>query len=127
MPNVSSSAKLKRIARNKRHSRVRLKVSGAADRPRLCVFRSLKNIYAQVVDDTAGATLVSASSLEKEVRALFGDSKGKLGISKAVGQVIAKRAREKGIEQVRFDRAGYRYHGRVKALADAARKGGLIF
>lgn len=124
---VSGSAKHRRIARSRRHARVRRKVSGSPDQPRLCVFRSLKNIYAQVIDDVSGKTMVSASSLDKEVRESLGEANGKMDMSKAVGRFVAKRAKEKGIEKVRFDRAGYRFRGRVKALADAAREGGLLF
>lgn len=113
-------------ARGKRHARVRRKVSGTTDRPRLCVFRSLKNIYAQVVDDSSGKTLVSASSLEKTVRETAAGGKGKMALSKAVGLAVASRSKEKGIEKVSFDRGGYRFHGRVKALADAAKEGGLV-
>lgn len=124
---VSGSAKHRRVARSRRHARVRRKVSGSPDQPRLCVFRSLKNIYAQVIDDASGKTMVSASSLDKEVRESLGEANGKMDMSKAVGRFVAKRAKEKGIEKVRFDRAGYRFRGRVKALADAAREGGLLF
>ncbi len=106
---------------------MRRKIAGSGERPRLCVFRSLKNIYAQVVDDGVGKTIVSACSLDKEVRTEIGEGKGKMEASKAVGRIIAKRAKEKGIEKVCFDRSGYRFHGRVKALADAAREGGLVF
>lgn len=109
---------------------MRRKVSGSQDRPRLCVFRSLKNIYAQVIDDVSGTTMVSASSLDKEVRESLGEAKeakGKMDMSKAVGRFVARRAKEKGIEKVRFDRAGYRFRGRVRALADAAKEGGLLF
>jgi len=113
-------------ARRRRHQRVRRKVSGTTDRPRLCVFRSLNHIYAQVIDDTRGHTLVTASTLDAEIAA---DSKGKKKTGKAemVGALLAKRAQEKGIKQVAFDRGGSLYHGRVKALAEAARKGGLQF
>lgn len=124
---VSGSAKHRRVARSRRHARVRRKVSGSPDQPRLCVFRSLKNIYAQVIDDVSGTTMVSASTLDKEVRESLGQANGKMDMSKAVGRFVAKRAKEKGIEKVRFDRAGYRFRGRVKALADAAREGGLLF
>ena len=127
MAAVSGSAKHRRAARSRRHARVRRKVSGSEDRPRLCVFRSLKNIYAQVIDDVSGTTMVSASSLDKEVRESLGEAKGKMDMSKAVGRFVAKRAKEKGVEKVRFDRAGYRFRGRVKALADAAKEGGLLF
>ena len=112
--------------RARRHRRVREKVSGTAERPRLCVFRSLNHIYAQVIDDARGHTLVAASTRDTEIS---GDAKGKKKTGKAemVGTLIAKRAIEKGISQVAFDRGGSKYHGRVKALAEAARKGGLKF
>jgi large subunit ribosomal protein L18 len=124
---AEGSTKLRRIARGRRHVRVRKRLSGTSDRPRLCVFRSLRNIYAQIIDDTTGRTIVSASSLEKAVRETIAQSKGKISMSKAVGLVVAGRGKEKGIEKVSFDRGGYRFHGRVKALADAAREGGLVF
>jgi large subunit ribosomal protein L18 len=113
-------------SRQRRHIRVREKISGTAEKPRLCVFRSLSNIYAQVVDDIKGNTLVSASTLDAELQK---DSKGKkkTGRAEQVGLLVAKRATEKGIKQVTFDRGGFKYQGRVKALADAARKGGLKF
>jgi large subunit ribosomal protein L18 len=113
-------------ARIRRHHRVRQKVNGTTDKPRLCVFRSLNHIYAQVIDDSRGHTLVTASTLDAEIA---GDSKGKKKTGKAemVGTLLAKRAIDKGISQVAFDRGGSRYHGRVKALAEAARKGGLKF
>ena len=123
---AGGSRKSRTDGRGRRHVRVRRKVSGTPDRPRLCVFRSLKNIYAQVVDDTSGKTLVSASSLEKAVRETAGGDKGKIALSKAVGLAVAGRSKEKGIEKVSFDRGGYRFHGRVKALADAAKEGGLV-
>ena len=104
--------------------RIRNKISGTADRPRLCVYRSLKHIYAQVVDDTAGRTLVSASSREKDFPSKPGHNKK---AATELGKLIARRSVEKGIEQVVFDRNGFRYHGRVKTLADAAREGGLKF
>jgi len=115
-----------RTARQKRHYRVRLKVKGTASRPRLCVFRSLYHIYAQIIDDPQGHTLVAASTLDPEVKS---ETNGKSKKDKAglVGQLLAKRALSKGINQVTFDRGGYKYHGRVKALADAARQGGLKF
>ncbi len=115
-----------REARSRRHYRVRQKVSGNGARPRLCVFRSLNHIYAQVIDDSQGHTLVSASSLDAEIT---GDLKGKPKTERAgiVGSLLAKRATGKKISQVAFDRGGFKYHGRVKALADAARKGGLKF
>ena len=109
-----------------RHIRVRQKVSGAADRPRLSVYRSLNHIYAQVIDDDKGVTLAAASSLEKAVNNQRQDNP-KTHIAALVGELIGKRAQEKGVSGVVFDRGGYRYHGRVKALADAARKQGLEF
>ena len=108
------------------HARIRRKLSGSGNRPRLCVFRSLAHIYAQVVDDLEGKTLVAASTLESEV---IGDKKkaGNIGAARLVGKVIAERAKARGIEAVVFDRGGYLYHGRVKALAEAARESGLKF
>lgn len=119
-------AKAKRQARQRRHERVRRHVSGTSDRPRLCVFRSLRHIQAQIIDDTQGHTLVAASTLDSEVRAQI-DGKDKSAQAGIVGEVIAKRALEAGIKQIVFDRGGYKYHGRVKSLADAARKAGLEF
>jgi large subunit ribosomal protein L18 len=119
-------AKEKRLARRRRHARVRARVSGTAERPRLCVFRSLKHIYAQVIDDSLANTLVSASTLEAEVQTEF-SGKDKAAQAAAVGKVLAKRALDAGIEMVVFDRGGYKYHGRVKSLADAAREAGLKF
>ena len=110
-------------ARQKRHSRIRLTLQGTAERPRLVVFRSLTHITAQVVDDRSGRTLASASSLEKPLR-VGGSKTQRAG---AVGKVLAERAAAAGVRQVVFDRAGFRYHGRVKSLADAAREGGLDF
>ncbi len=109
--------------RLKRHKRVRAHISGTAQRPRLDVFRSAKNIYAQVIDDVAGVTLASAASNEKD----FGMYGGNVEAAKKVGALIAERAKAKGIEEVVFDRGGYLYHGRVEALAEAAREGGLKF
>jgi large subunit ribosomal protein L18 len=111
-------------ARQKRHERIRLTLSGSPERPRLAVFRSLNHIYAQVIDDASGKTLAAASSLEKEIR---GAKARKADEAKVVGRLIAERARSAGIEQVVFDRAGFRYHGRIKSLADAAREAGLQF
>ena len=110
-------------ARIKRHARIRNKLSGNSGTPRLCVFRSNSNIYAQIIDDTAGKTLVSASSLEKD----FDKSGTKKEIAKRVGVSIAKKAAAADIKSVVFDRGGYQYHGRVKELADGAREGGLEF
>ena len=109
--------------RLKRHVRVRAKISGTAERPRLCVYRSLNNIQAQVIDDVAGVTLAAASSLEKS----FGANGGNKEAAKQVGKLIAERALAKGITEVVFDRGGYVYHGRVQALAEGAREGGLKF
>lgn len=119
-------AKEKRRARQLRHERVRKKLYGTSERPRLSVFRSLKHIYAQVIDDTQGRTLVSASTLDAEVRTEI-QGKTKTGQAEVVGEVLARRAQSAGIQQVVFDRGGYRYHGRVKSLAEAARKAGLEF
>lgn len=110
-------------ARLRRHRRVRGKISGTADRPRLNVFRSSAHIYAQLIDDIAGVTLCSASSVEKDFSAAGGNKEG----AKEVGKIIAKRAQDKGITNVVFDRGGYIFHGRVKELADGAREGGLNF
>ncbi|MBS1419901.1 MAG: 50S ribosomal protein L18 [Clostridia bacterium] len=109
--------------RIKRHSRVRSKISGTAERPRLSVFRSESNIYAQIIDDAAGVTLASASTVEKA----FEGNGSNCEAAKKIGAVIAERALQKGIEEVVFDRGGYIYHGRVKALAEGAREGGLKF
>ncbi len=109
--------------RKKRHIRVRAKISGTAARPRLCVYRSLNNIYVQIIDDTCGKTLVSASSVEKD----FGTAGGNKEDAKKVGALAAKRAIDKGITEVVFDRGGYLYHGRIAALAEGAREGGLKF
>ncbi len=116
----------RKVSRVRRHTRIRARVQGTESRPRLCVFRSLTNIYSQVIDDTKGLTLVSASSLDEEIKNAAGDKK-KTEVSKLVGALVAKRAKEKGITQVAFDRGGFRFHGRVKALADAAREQGLKF
>jgi large subunit ribosomal protein L18 len=113
----------KKEIRNRIHQRIRRKLRGTPERPRLAVFRSVAHIYAQVIDDTAGATLVSASSVDKG-----GKTKGgNVAAAKAIGKLVAERAKEKGIGKVVFDRGGYIYHGRVKALADAARAAGLEF
>jgi len=112
--------------RKRRHERVRKRVSGTASRPRLCIFRSLNHIYAQVIDDGAGNTITCASTADADIK--NGSSeKNKKQMAELVGALIAKRAQEKGIKQVVFDRSGYKYQGRVKALADAARGAGLRF
>jgi len=105
---------------------MRQKIAGTTERPRLCVHRSSKHVRAQIVDDYSGRTIVSASSLDKEVRKLIKGG-GNIAASKVVGKVIAERARAKGVERVVFDRGGYQYHGRVQALAEAAREAGLQF
>lgn len=114
----------KNEVRKKRHKHVRKTVKGTAERPRLNVFRSSKHIYAQLINDQKGETLASASTLDKEIDVDYG---GNVEAARKVGELIAKRAKEAGIEKVVFDRGGYLYHGRVKALADAAREGGLEF
>jgi large subunit ribosomal protein L18 len=113
--------------RQRRHARVRAKVNGTPQRPRLNVFRSDAHIYVQVIDDIAGRTLVAASDLEDEVKQLAGDGAAKIARAKAVGQVIAARAKEAGLNAVVFDRGGFLYHGRIKAVADGAREAGLEF
>jgi large subunit ribosomal protein L18 len=113
--------------RERRHLRTRKKIRGEATRPRLVVFRSNKHIYAQLVDDIAGKTLVGVQGSSKVVADHVKDDKGKFAESRAIGEEIARKAGEQGIEKVVFDRAGYQYHGRIKALADAARKAGLKF
>jgi len=115
-----------RLARKRRHARVRAKVEGTASRPRLCVFRSLNHIYVQVIDDLQRHTLTSASTIDSEIKH-EADGKAKTGEAELVGSLVAKRALSKGIKQVVFDRGGYKYHGRIKALAEAARQAGLEF
>jgi large subunit ribosomal protein L18 len=123
---MSLSSQKLREARNRRHARVRNKISGTANRPRLCVFRSTNHIYAQVIDDVGGHTLAAASTLTPELKK---DSNGKTKVAQAglVGTYVAKLAVGKDISEVVFDRGGYKYHGRVKALAEAAREAGLKF
>ncbi len=113
----------RKMERERRHARVRRKISGTAERPRLCVYRSNTNLYVQIIDDVAGNTLVSASTLDKEVKTKYANKEA----AKEVGALIAKRALEKNIKDVVFDRGGYIYHGVVKELAEAARSGGLNF
>lgn len=113
----------RKLERARRHARVRTKVSGTAERPRLCVYRSNTNLYAQIIDDVAGNTLVAASTLDKEVKT----KKSNIEAAKEVGALIAKRAAAKNIKTVVYDRGGYIFHGVVKALAEAAREGGLEF
>ncbi|HBG93035.1 MAG: 50S ribosomal protein L18 [Nitrospirae bacterium RIFOXYB2_FULL_43_5] len=115
-------------ARTRRHERIRKKVAGTTERPRLSVYRSLSHMYAQIIDDFKGSTIAAASSLDKELKGKDKKSgKGNISAAKQVGELIAKKALKKGIKRVVFDRGGYLYHGRVKALADAARENGLEF
>jgi large subunit ribosomal protein L18 len=121
---ASRVARTRRTAVTRRHARLRKKVSGTPDRPRLAVKRSSRHIVVQLIDDLAGHTIAAASSLEADVRALDGDKKARAA---EVGKLVAARAREAGVTTVVFDRGGYDYHGRIAALADAAREGGLEF
>jgi large subunit ribosomal protein L18 len=116
----------KKTGKQRRHDRIRKKVIGVAERPRLCVYRSLNNIYAQIIDDTKGSTLVAASTLDKELKAEEGH-KGNITAAKKVGLLLAKKASAAGLKVVVFDRSGYRYHGSIKALAEGSREGGLEF
>ncbi len=113
----------RKVERERRHIRVRNKISGTAERPRLCIFRSNSNLYVQIIDDVNANTLVQASTLDKEVKTKHSNKEA----AKEVGTLIAKRASEKNIKEVVFDRGGYIYHGVVKELAEAAREGGLVF
>jgi large subunit ribosomal protein L18 len=113
----------KKEIRARIHRRIRRKLSGTAERPRLAVFRSVAHIYAQIIDDGAGRTLIAASSVDKDGKT----NGGNVAAAKAIGTLVAQRAKEKGIKRVVFDRGGYQYHGRIKALADAAREAGLEF
>ena len=115
-----------RAARIRRHARVRRRVEGSSEKPRLCVFRSLSHIYAQVIDDVSRVTIVSASDVEKDIVSKVGGKK-KSDVATLVGTLVAERAKQKGITKVVFDRGGYPFHGRIKALAEAARAGGLSF
>ena len=125
---MKGRSSVRRLGRERRRTRVRKKTYGTDARPRLSVFRSLKHTYAQLIDDAKGITIVSASTLSHDVRKELGNGNHtKTDASKAVGKVLARMALEKGIKQIRFDRGGYLYHGRVQALAEAARKGGLEF
>jgi large subunit ribosomal protein L18 len=119
--------KNKEERRRRRHYRIRNKITGTSERPRLVVFRSLNHIYAQIVDDSAGRTLVSASTALPDLKDKLAGAKGKTEQSKLVGAALAEKAKSAGIGRVSFDRAGYLYHGRVKALAEGAREGGLEF
>jgi len=125
---MKGRSSIRRLGRERRRTRVRKKIYGAEACPRLSVFRSLKHTYAQLIDDSKGITLVSASTLSDDVQKELGNGNHtKTDASKAVGKVVARMALDRGIKQVRFDRGGYLYHGRVQALADAAREGGLEF
>jgi large subunit ribosomal protein L18 len=124
---MKTHAKPRLEGRTRRHLRIRRKVSGTSERPRLSVFRSLSHIYCQLVDDLSGRTLLSVSSQDKDLAESLKGAKGKVAKSKIVGKRLAERAKEKGIVSVSFDRSGYLYHGRVKAVADGAREGGLNF
>lgn len=121
-PQLKNMALIKEEKRKKRHRSIRAKVAGTKEKPRLSVFRSAKHIYAQLIDDSQGKTMVSAS--DEEIK---GAIKGKIGLAKEVGKLIAKKAAEKKISKIVFDRGGFKYHGRVKALAEGAREGGLQF
>jgi large subunit ribosomal protein L18 len=124
---MKTQAKPRLEKRARRHLRIRRKVAGTAERPRLSVFRSLNHIYCQLVDDLSGRTVLAVSSRDPDLRETIGAAKGKVARSKLVGQRLAAKAKELGIERVCFDRSGYLYHGRVKAIADGAREGGLHF
>lgn len=113
-------------ARQRRHTRIRKKLYGRQEMPRLNIFRSIKHIYAQIIDDSAGRILASASTMDKELKGKL-NTGGNINAAKEVGHLVARRAMEKGIKKIMFDRGGYLYHGRIKALADAAREAGLEF
>ena len=119
-------AEIRQVGRQARHERIRKKISGTAERPRLCVRRSLKNMYAQVVDDISGKSLVLVSSLSPEIKSA-GAGKKKVEVSKELGKLVAQKALGLGIKNVVFDRGGYLFHGRIKAVAEAAREAGLQF
>jgi len=123
---MATKPKTRQEARLRRHRRVRKKVFGTPERPRLCVYKSLRHIYAQIIDDTRGHTLVAASTLDPEFDGA-GETRCNIEFAKRVGKLIAERALRRGIKRVVFDRGGYPYHGRVKALAEAAREAGLEF
>ncbi len=121
-----SATNPKQVARLKRQKRIRRKTQGTTQRPRLCVFRSAKHIYAQLIDDSRGQTLASASSMESDIRQRT-DFENKVALATLIGKLIGERAQEKGVKQVVFDRNGFLYHGRVKAVSEGARKSGLDF
>lgn len=124
---MTDKSELKKLGWKRRQKRVRKKVRGTSEHPRLCVYKSLKQIYVQVIDDVVGRTILGASSLNSEIKKMIEKKDNKVKASKKVGLYLAQLAKEKGIEQVVFDRNRYRYHGRVKALAEGAREGGLKF
>ena len=124
---MSKRVQQKRQRRQRAHLRVRSRVHGTAERPRLSVFKSLKHVYAQVIDDTQGVTLAQASSLDPEIRGQMSEAGATIDTAGLVGKAVAERAKEKGVAAVVFDRGGYIYHGKVKAVAEAAREGGLEF
>jgi large subunit ribosomal protein L18 len=125
--NITKRMKAKRQRRSNAHLRVRKRVQGSAERPRLAVYKSLRFIYAQVIDDDRGTTLVAASSADPAIKEQVGNSTGSKAAAKLVGELVAARAKERGVDKVVFDRGGYIYHGRVQVLADAAREKGLQF
>jgi len=128
MAKMGNTKKSRRVQRAKRHRRIRKKIQGTAERPRLVVFRSLKNIEGQLIDDDASKTLVGVSTLAEELRGFKAESRTpRVEVAFEAGKLLAERAKAAGVETVVFDRGGYKYHGRVKAFADGARKGGLEF
>ena len=127
MSDITKRMKAKRARREKAHLRARKRVQGTSERPRLSVYKSLRFIYAQVIDDERGVTLAQANSSDPEIREALGKSTAGKEAAKRVGELVARRAKEQGVEKVVFDRGGYIYHGRVQALADAAREKGLQF
>ena len=127
MSDITKRMKAKRERRERAHLRVRKSVRGSAERPRLSIYKSLRFIYAQVIDDDKGTTLVAASSADPALREQLGKSTASKAAAKAVGELVAERAKEQGVDKVVFDRGGYVYHGRVQALADGAREKGLQF
>ena len=124
---MSDKSRRHREGRERRHRRIRRRVAGTGARPRVAVFRSAKHIYAQVVDDNQGVTILSVDSTSKEIQERFAGKKGKVAMATLCGELLAEKAKAKGITAVCFDRGGYLYHGRVKALAEAARNAGLQF
>lgn len=128
MAKIGNLKRTRRVQRAKRHRRIRKRLLGSAERPRLVVFRSLRNIEGQVVDDNASRTIVGVSTLAQELKGFQGESDNpKIEVAFEAGKLLARRAREAGVGEVIFDRGGYKYHGRVKAFAEGARKGGLEF